>query len=177
MLVPIQAGVATDKIAEKYPLPPNAFSVFVNLIDVKSKGYIKMKTFTHDGPLEIQPNFIKEAEDLEALVSAIELCMDLAMQPALKNIIKRWVAPSERNNRQEIKAFIKDACSTYFHPVGTCAMGNGKDAVVNNELKVYGIEGLRIADASIMPQITTANTHAPTLMIGEFASQLLLKKR
>ncbi len=56
-------------------------------------------------------------------------------------------------------------------------MGNGIEAVVNDELKVYGIEGLRIADASIMPQITTANTHAPTLMIGEFASPLLLKKR
>jgi choline dehydrogenase len=177
MLVPIQVGVATNEIGEKYPVPPNAFSVFVNLIDVKSKGYIKMKTSTHDGPLEIQPNLIKEREDLEALAIAVELCIDLALQPALKKIIKRWVAPAQRINRQEIKAFIKDACSTYFHPVGTCAMGNGKEAVVNYELKVHGIEGLRIADASIMPQITTANTHAPTLMIGEFASNLMLKKR
>jgi choline dehydrogenase len=176
MLVPIQVGVVTDEIRDKYPVPTNAFSVFVNLIDVKSKGYIKMTSAAHDGSLEIQPNFLKEKEDLEALTDAVELCMDLAMQPALKNIIKRWVAPAERNSRLEIQAFIKDACSTYFHPVGTCAMGNGKEAVVDNELKVYGIEGLRIADASIMPQITTANTHAPTLMIGEFVSQLLLKK-
>jgi choline dehydrogenase len=176
MLVPIQVGVATDEISEKYPIPANAFSVFVNLIDVKSKGYIKMISSAHDGPLEIQPNLIKEREDMEALTTAVELCMDLAMQPALRKIIKRWVAPAQRINRQQIKAFIKDACSTYFHPVGTCAMGKGKEAVVNHELKVYGIEGLTIADASIMPQITTANTHAPTLMIGEFASQLLLKK-
>ena len=76
----------------------------------------------------------------------------------------------------EIKAYLKDACAHYFHPVGTC-MGTSKDAVVNNELKVYGVEGLRIADASIMPQIPTCNTNAPTLMIAEFAAELILGKR
>jgi choline dehydrogenase len=74
-------------------------------------------------------------------------------------------------------AFIRDACSTYFHPVGTCAMGSGPDAVVDHRLRVYGVEGLRIADASVMPQITTGNTNAPTLMIGEFAAELILGRR
>ena len=151
--------------------------MFVTLVDVKSKGYINLRSSDSDGPLEIQPNLISETQDLEALASAVQLCMDLAMQPALKNIMKRWAAPSNVMNRQEIIAFIKDACSTYFHPVGTYSMGVGKDAVVTNQLKVYGLEGLRIADASIMPQIPTANTTAPTLMIGEFSSELLLGKR
>ena len=177
MLIPIQVGIETDEIREKYSLPPNACSVFATLVDVRSKGYIKLRSSNYDGPLEIQPNLISDTQDLEALADGVQLCMDLALQPALNNLIKRWAAPANVMNRREIIAFIRDACSTYFHPVGTCAMGFGKDAVVTNQLKVYGIVGLRIADASIMPQIPTANTNAPTLMIGEFASELILGKR
>jgi len=177
MLVPIQYGIVTDETAKQLPLPANAFSMFVTLVDVRSRGYIKMKSANPDGPLEIQPNFISDPEDLEALATAVELCMELALQPSLKNIIRRWVSPAKWITRNEIISFVKNACSTYFHPVGTCAMGTGNDAVVNNELKVYGVEGLRIADASVMPQIPTCNTNAPTLMIGEFASELILGKR
>jgi choline dehydrogenase len=79
-----------------------------------------------------------------------------------------------RFRRDEKVAFVRRACSSYFHPVGTCAMGSGREAVVDAELRVHGIEGLRIADASVMPTIPSANTNAPTVMIGEFASQLLL---
>lgn len=177
MLVPVQVGIETDESKRAYPVPPNAFSVFVTLINVKSRGYLAMKSAAHDGPLEIQPNLVHEPEDMAALASAIELCMDLASQPALSNIIKSWVTPAKRLSRQEIIAFVKDACSTYFHPVGTCAMGVGKEAVVSPELNIYGVEGLRIADASIMPKITTGNTNAPTLMIGEFAAKLILSHR
>jgi choline dehydrogenase len=71
-------------------------------------------------------------------------------------------------------AFIRRACSSYFHPVGTCALGSGQEAVVDPRLRVRGVEGLRIADASVMPTIPSANTQAPAVMIGEFASRLLL---
>jgi choline dehydrogenase len=177
MLVPIEVGIATGEIGEKFPLPPDAFSVFVTVVDVKSKGYLQMTSAAPDGPLLIQPNLLGEPEDREAAVKAVELMMDLAGQPALQKVIKRWVAPASRPDRRGIEGFIRDACSTYFHPVGTCAMGTGRDAVVDNRLNVYGITGLRIADASIMPQIPTANTNAPTLMIGEFAAELILGKR
>jgi choline dehydrogenase len=176
MLVPVQMGIATEEIVKQYPIPSNVFSVFVTLIDVKSRGEIKMGSSSHDAPLYIQPNFLQAPEDFKAMKKAVELCMALVSQTALSNIIKRWVAPDKLIGREEIESFIKNACSTYFHPVGTCAMGNGKDAVVSNELKVHGVEGLRIVDASIMPQITTSNTNAPTLMIGEFAAQLILRK-
>jgi choline dehydrogenase len=177
MLVPIQVGIASDEIREKHPIPPDAFSVFVTLVDVQSKGFLKMKSAAHDGPLVIQPNLVAELRDLEALAAAVELCLDLAAQSALGKIIKRWVAPPTRPGRNGVIAFIRDACSTYFHPVGTCAMGTGPDAVVDHRLRVYGVEGLRIADASVMPQITTGNTNAPTLMIGEFAAELILGRR
>jgi len=77
-------------------------------------------------------------------------------------------------NREETVAFLRRACSTYFHPVGTCAMGSGREAVADAGLRVRGVEGLRIADASVMPTIPSANTQAPTVMIGEFASRLLV---
>jgi choline dehydrogenase-like flavoprotein len=74
-------------------------------------------------------------------------------------------------------AFLCRSCSSYFHPVGTCVMGSGQKAVVDAELRVRGVEGLRIADASVMPTIPSANTQAPAAMIGEFASRLLIADR
>jgi choline dehydrogenase-like flavoprotein len=82
--------------------------------------------------------------------------------------------PAKRLSRDETRAFLRQSCSSYFHPVGTCAMGRGKEAVVDARLRVRGVLGLRIADASVMPSIPSANTHAPAIMIGEFASRLLL---
>jgi choline dehydrogenase len=133
-----------------------------------------MKTAEHDGPLEIQPNFLKEQADVAALVAGVELGLDIASQPAFRDLIKRWVAPPRRMSREDTVAFIRQSSSTYFHPVGTCAMGSGREAVVDAELRVRGALGLRIADASVMPTIPSANTNAPVVMIGEFASRLLL---
>ena len=82
-------------------------------------------------------------------------------------------APRERLSRQGTAAFIRRSCTSYFHPVGTCAMGSGREAVVDAELRIRGVEGLRVADASVMPTIPSANTNAPTVMIGEIASRLL----
>ena len=70
--------------------------------------------------------------------------------------------------------FLRRSCMSYLHPVGTCAMGSGEEAVVDAELRVRGVKGLRIADASIMPTIPSANTNAPSIMIGEFTSRLLV---
>ena len=117
-----------------------------------------MKTAEPNGPLEIQPNFLAEQADVDALVAGVELGLDIASQPAFRDLIKRWVAPTKRMSREETVAFIRRACSSYFHPVGTCAMGSGREAVVDAELRVRGVEGLRIADASVMPTIPSANT-------------------
>lgn len=172
--VSVAIPLVSAEIAAQYPIPPNAFSINPGLMILQSRGYVRMKTAEYNGPLEVQANFLKEQADVDALVAGIELGLDIASQPAFQNLIKRWVAPAKRMSREETVAFLRRACSTYFHPVGTCAMGSGKDAVVDAELRVRGVERLRIADASIMPTITSANTNAPTVMIGEFASQQLL---
>ena len=106
------------------------------------------------------------------------------------NIDGRWVSPrggttantinpatgkcGGRMSRGETLAFLRRSCMSYLHPVGTCAMGSGAEAVVDAELRVRGVRGLRIADASVMPAIPSANTNAPSIMIGELASRLLV---
>ncbi|WP_395852623.1 GMC oxidoreductase [Cystobacter fuscus] len=112
---------------------------------------------------------------MDALLTGLELGLDIASQPAFRELTRNWIAPTKRMSREESVAFLRQACSPYFHPVGTCAMGSGEDAVVDARLRVHGIEGLRISDASIMPTIPSAGTHAPSVMIGEFASRLLLE--
>jgi choline dehydrogenase len=94
-----------------------------------------------------------------------------------RDLVGRWVAPPERLSREGTVAFIRRSCLSYHHPVGTCAMGTGSEAVVDAELRVRGVEGLRVADASVMPTIPSANTQAPTVMIGELASRLLAAGR
>jgi choline dehydrogenase-like flavoprotein len=141
----------------------------------QSRGYLRLRTADPDGPLEIQPNFLAEQADVEALASCIELGLDLASQPAYRDLIKRWVVPPRRMSREATMAFVRRSCLSYLHPVGTCAMGPGREAVVDAELRVRGMEGLRIADASVMPTIPSANTNAPTVMIAEFASRLLVE--
>jgi choline dehydrogenase len=135
-----------------------------------------MKTGKHDGPLEIQPNFLAEQADVDALLGGIEIALDLASRPAFRALIERRAAPLRGPSlgREELLTFLRRACTTYFHPVGTCAMGAGPEAVVDAGLRVHGVEGLRIADASIMPTITSANTNAPCVMIGEFAARRIV---
>jgi choline dehydrogenase-like flavoprotein len=95
-----------------------------------------MKTAEPNGPLEIQPNFLAEQADVDALVAGIELGFDIASQPAFRDLIQRWVVPPRRLSRQGTVAFLRRSCSSYFHPVGTCATGSGREAVVDAELRV-----------------------------------------
>jgi choline dehydrogenase len=174
MVLPVQVPLVSDDIRARYPIPANAFVIIPALVRPRSRGYLRMRTAEPNGPLEIQPNFLAEQADLDALVAGVELGLDIASQPAFRDVIKRWVAPPKRMSREGTVAFIRRSCLSYFHPVGTCAMGPGREAVVDAELRVRGVEGLRIADASVMPTIPSANTNAPVVMIGEFASQLLV---
>jgi len=178
MFLNIQVPFVTPAIAAKYSPSPNSFVITPSLVRPQSRGYVRMKTARHDGPMEIQPNFLSEKADREALIDAVEIALQIAEQPAFKAIVKSRVAPAPLDplDRSSIMEFLKDACNSYNHPVGTCAMGTGSDSVVNSRLQVNGIAGLRIADASIMPTITSANTFAPSVMIGEFASRVITGK-
>jgi choline dehydrogenase len=173
MVLPVQVALVSDEIAARYPIPANAFCLFPCLVRPRSRGYLRLRTAEPNGPPEIQPNFLAEQADGEALAAGVELGLDIASQPAYRDLIKHWVVPPRRLNREGTEAFVRRSCLSYLHPVGTCAMGSGREAVVDADLRVRGVLGLRVADASVMPTIPSANTNAAAVMIGEFASRLL----
>jgi choline dehydrogenase len=176
MFLSAQVPFLSAEIRARYPIPEDAFSILLGLVRPRSAGFLRMKTAMHDGPLEIQPNYLAEPADVDALIGGIELGLDLTSRPAFRKLIESRVAPASglSLSREEALTFLRRSCISYMHPVGTCAMGSGREAVVDAELRVHGVEGLRIADASIMPTITSANTNAPCVMIGEFAALLIV---
>ncbi|WP_424922919.1 GMC oxidoreductase [Actinomycetospora succinea] len=139
-------------------------------MNVRSRGHLRL---TEGGTLDIVANMLADPADLEAAVAGVEIGLELADQPAFRKLVARRVAPGAEIDRAALTTFVRRAAMPYFHPVGTCAMGSGDDAVVDPQLRVRGIEGLRVADASVMPAITSANTNAPTAMIAEKAADLI----
>lgn len=171
---PVQGNSAEPRLRELFDMSGNVFSIGAGLMRSKSAGYLRLLNGEPLGPVEIQPNFLAEPEDLDALVIAVETVMELATTKAYSDLFAGYAAPNRRLTRQETIEFIRNGCSTFFHTCGTCAMGNGEMAVVDSRLNVHGIEGLTIADASVIPIIPTCNTHAPATMIGERAAAFLL---
>jgi choline dehydrogenase len=167
-------GILPTKLTGRnLAVPANAFAIRPALVRIASRGSLRLRTAAFDDAMYIQPNFLVDRADVDALVAGVEIGLELATQPAFRELIKAWIDPAKRTTRAEAEAFLRRACNSYSHPVGTCAMGSGREAVVDNELRVHGIERLRIADASIMPTIPSANTHAATIMIGEFAARMI----
>ena len=155
--------------------PENAFTFCAGMIRPVSKGFIKLKSNNpKDYPI-IDPKYLSEQADLDALYEAVELCRKLGHTEALKDWMKEEIYPGKDKTKDEVLDYIRKAASTYHHMTGTCKMGIDKDAVVDPELKVYGIERLRVADASIMPDVPSGNTNAPTIMVGEKAADMIIK--
>jgi choline dehydrogenase len=171
---PVQGNSAEPAIRRRYDTSGDVFSFGAGLMRSKSVGHLRLLDGRPGGPLEIQPNFLAEPEDLDAMVMAVEMVMEMAAAKANADLFDGFAAPDRRLTRNETIAFIRDACSTFFHVCGTARMGEDAMAVVDSRLAVHGLDGLRIADASVMPTIPTCNTHAPATMIGERAADFLL---
>lgn len=170
----VQGAHAGPDIARDYPLPSNCFALSPGLMRSKSRGHMRLASAAPGGHLEIQPNFLQEPSDLRALADGIEFCMELAATPAFAPFVARPASPDRRLSQRERETFVRQACDTFFHTCGTCAMGTDQWAVVDPSLRVYGVEGLRIADASVIPIITSCNTNAPVVMIAERAADFIL---
>ncbi len=157
---------AGPEIAAAYDLSGDVFAISPGLMRSRSRGFLRLHGAAPD-QVEIQPNFLAELEDVAALVAGMETIMDLSETAAFRDLIAAPVAPPGRLDRAGRIAFVREACSTFFHACGTCAMGVGADAVVDPALRVHGVDGLRIADASVIPVIPSCNTQAPVVMIAE----------
>jgi choline dehydrogenase len=133
-----------------------------------SRGTIRLTGPTVDDPLAIDPNILACDADLDSLVAAVELCRRMGTSPALEEwgAVERYPGPATASV-EELRGYVRRTAITYHHQVGTCKMGRDPMAVVDPQLRVSGIDGLRVADASVMPMVTTGNTNAPAIMIGE----------
>ncbi len=142
----------------------------------ESKGHIHIVSADPRKPPAINFNFLSSPVDAALTVRAVRIACAIMTAPALAPLQITEIAPgANRTTDDEILDWVKAAAETTYHPVGTCRMGSDAMAVVDARLRVHGIEGLRVADASIMPTLTSGNTNAPSIMIGEKAADMVLK--
>jgi choline dehydrogenase-like flavoprotein len=153
----------------------NGFTLMGGLVRPLSRGSLRLTGPSPEDPVALDPNVLACEADLEGLAAAVDLCRHVGASDALGawGSVERYPGPLV-DTAEAVRAYVRETAITYHHQVGTCKMGTDEAAVVDPRLRVHGIDGLRVADASIMPMVTTGNTNAPSIMIGERAAEFLL---
>ena len=147
-------------------------------LNPSSRGHVRIRSARPEDAPAIQANYLSTDDDRQIAADSLRLTRRIAAQPALAAYRPREVRPGVQfQSDADLARLAGDIGTTIFHPVGTCKMGRADDplAVVDSRLRVHGLAGLRIADASVMPRITSGNTNSPTLMIAERAAQWMLQ--
>jgi choline dehydrogenase-like flavoprotein len=143
----------------------------------KSRGRITLKTSDPFDPPRIKANYFDDETELDALVKGVKIARDILSQPAMEAFHGGEEVPGPNvTTDADIRRFIREKMETVYHSAGSCKMGNDSQAVVDSELKVHGVENLRVIDSSIMPTITGSNIHGPTVMIAEKGAYMVLTK-
>jgi choline dehydrogenase len=158
----------------------NAFTASVCNLNPSSRGRIEISSPEAEAPPSILANYLSTEADRQVAADSLRLTRHIAAQPALAKYRPEEVKPGvQYQSDDDLARLAGDIGTTIFHPVGTCKMGREDDplAVVDSELRVRGVRGLRVADASVMPTITSGNTNSPTLMIAERAAAWMLAGR
>jgi choline dehydrogenase len=158
--------------AHKWP----GFSISPVHLRPEGRGRVSLKSPDPLVQPKIEFRFLETAYDVDAMLYGLRLARKIAGQTALKNIIGEEVQPGMAvSSDEDLLADLRNRGVSNLHPVGTCRMGQGPDAVVDSRLRVHGIRGLRVMDASIMPQVVGGNTNAPSIMIGEKGAAMILE--
>ena len=142
----------------------------------RSRGTIEIQSADPRVQPKISPNYLSDTHDQKVMIEGVRLIREIHKKEPFRNLWDEEVVPGQgAKSDKQILETIKSNGGTVFHPVGTCRMGEEKDSVVDPKLRVHGIANLYVADASVMPKITSANTNAPSLMIGEKAAAIILE--
>jgi choline dehydrogenase len=156
----------------------SGFSIATVLVSVQSRGYLTLRSPDPAQHPAVHVNYLSARADLQALVGGVKLARQLARTRAYAPFYDKEDIPgSNIQSDQELVEFVRNTAYTFFHPVGTCQMGRDAMAVVDEQLRVHGMAGLRIVDASIMPTIPGGNTNAPTIMIAEKIADRILRSQ
>jgi choline dehydrogenase len=163
-------------VAPQYQREGPGFTLAPVIIQPQSVGSVSLRS---NNPLDlatIRANYLGSEADLQVFLEGVKFIRELVSTPAFKDLRGDELAPGINvTDEANLREFVRNNCTTLWHPVGTCKMGYDKYAVVDPELRVYGVDGLRVADASVMPRIIAGNTNAPCIMIGEKAADMILK--
>jgi choline dehydrogenase len=154
----------------------DGFSLTVYQGSPFSRGSIRLRSPDPLHPPLIDPGYFSDPRDLTVLRNAVQRMRDVMRQPAIARYIRAELRPGpDVDDDRKLEASIRAEAATSYHPCGACAMGGSEQSVVDPSLRVRGVDGLRVADNSIIPRIPNAALYAPALMIGEYAAALIAK--
>ena len=156
----------------RFGLPASGWTMFGGIVRPKSRGHLRLTGPNPLDPVEIEANFLSHPDDLKAAIACVELCREIGNSAALRPFTRREVMPGNLKGAA-LEGYIRDAAMSYWHETCTAKMGRDPMSVVDGHLNVYGATHLRVADGSIMPRVTTGNTQAPCVIIGERAAEVL----
>lgn len=165
-------AMSTPENIAKYGLPENGWILFGAPTHPKSRGRLHLTGAAPDDPIRIEANALSDPDDVKTGIACIETLREIGNSADLRPFVTREVMPGDLTG-DELETYLRNAVTTYWHECGTAKMGRDPMSVVDGHLNVYGVENLRVADASIMPRITSGNTMAPCVVIGERAAQFI----
>jgi choline dehydrogenase-like flavoprotein len=162
--------IASPENIARYGMPDVGWMLFGGLTQPKSRGAVELTSADPAQPVRVMHNGLRHPDDLRLAVKCVEDMRKLGNSPPLCPFVKREIMPGNLEG-EELVTYVRDGALSFWHQVGTAKMGRDRLAVVDGTLKVFGVENLRVADGSIMPRITSGNTMAPCVVIGERAAQ------
>jgi choline dehydrogenase len=170
----LKAAPGTRPLLSPDPFP--AFLLGLSTCRPTSRGYIQIRSPDPRAAPEIHPRYLSTAEDLVEMVDGVRFLRRLAATPSMRAIIEEELKPGAVVRSEEaLIRDIRERCGTVFHPVSSCAMGPDDERfVVDHRLRVHGLAGLRVIDASVFPHVTSGNTNAPTIMVAEKGADIVL---
>ncbi|WP_236034093.1 GMC family oxidoreductase [Belnapia mucosa] len=167
----VEFPVPSDRTAAR-GVPAHGWTMFAGLAQPASRGRLCLRTADPTAPLAVEANFLSDPADMATARACVELCRALGNAQAFRPFVRGEAMPGDLTG-EALDEYVRDAAVTYWHQSGTARMGRDAMSVVDGTLKVHGVDGLRVADGSIMPRVTTGNTQAPCAIIGERAAAMI----
>jgi choline dehydrogenase len=164
---------------DREPLPGHGISINPCFLHPESRGTVRLRSADPMAPILLDGGYLNAQADVNTLVRGLKLARRILRAPSLAKVVSEELAPSTKNDIDDaaLEAYVRQRAKTVYHPAGTCRMGSDATAVVDPQLRVHGVQRLRVCDASVMPRIVSGNTNAPTIMIAERCADFMLAGR